>query len=157
MEYSVVLIKPDAVARGLVGEITTRFEKKGLLLCDMSMTHATTEQIARHYHDLVNKPHYPSICQSMTCGPLVAQLWMGLNSVSVIRSMLGATDPQRALPGTIRGDLSMHIGRNVCHASDSHDATNREIGVWFPLTILRHSDPFNLSHIYRINDQGEIK
>ncbi len=130
MQCTLVIIKPDAVARGLVGKITTRFEERGLQLIACNMLRATEDTLRQHYHHLETSPYFPQILQSMTAGPVVTQVWYGLNAVAIVRAMLGATDPQTALPGTIRGDYGLHIGRNLCHASDSAENANMEIALW---------------------------
>ena len=130
-ERTLVIIKPDAVARRLVGEITSRFENKGLqlLYCRMikEIDHAMLDM---HYVDLVKKPYYPLIKESMTMGPVVVQVWQGPKAIQIVRKLLGATDPKDAAPGTIRGDLAIDIGRNLCHASDSASSAVREICLW---------------------------
>lgn len=130
MQNTFVIIKPDAVARGLVGKITSRFEDKGLQLISCNMMLATEDLLRQHYSHLTSSTVFPQIVQSMTAGPLLLQVWRGLNSVHVIRTMLGATDPQSAMPGTIRGDYGMNIGRNLCHASDTPENAEREIKLW---------------------------
>lgn len=144
-QLTLVILKPDAVARGLTGEITSRFESKGLQLVACQSVHATTSQLNKHYKDLVKKPYFPDILRSMQSGMIVLQVWKGQNCVSVVRTLLGATDPSKALPGTIRGDLSNHIGRNLCHASDSEESAQYEIELWKikPSDI----DVFQLEHI----------
>lgn len=131
--YTLVLIKPDGVERGLVGQITSRFEQRGLKLCNIRFVDVaeTMEKLDNHYPEHVGKPYYPEIVKSMTMGPLVAQVWSGLNVVSVVRQMIGSTDPQLAAPGTIRGDYAMHKGRNIIHSSDSVESSRRECQLWF--------------------------
>lgn len=130
MNTTFVIIKPDAVARKLVGQITTRFENKGLQLLGCNMINCPKDLLVKHYHHLVNKPYYPDIEASMTMGPVVLQIWRGYDAVSVVRTLLGSTNPSEALPGTIRGDFSSHIGRNLCHASDSEENARQEIQLW---------------------------
>ena len=132
LNSTLVIIKPDAVARGLIGEITSRFEKRGLFLCQTKVCKPTQSILQEHYKDLVTKPYFQDIIKSMTSGPVVVQVWYGMNAISIVRKMLGATDPQDAEPGTIRGDYAIHIGKNVCHASDSSVSANKEIKLWFP-------------------------
>ena len=131
MENTLVLIKPDAVSRGLVGEITGRLERKGLQLVACRMTYATLELLREHYREHADKDYFPQIVSSMTAGPLVAQVWRGQDAVAVVRTLMGATDPRKATPGTIRGDLGLHVGRNLCHGSDGIVSADREIGLWF--------------------------
>jgi nucleoside-diphosphate kinase len=131
METTLVLLKPDALHRCLENKITQRFLDKGLLLLNQKMLIATEPMLKAHYEDLIGKDYFPLIIDSMTRGPLIVQLWHGLNAVAVVRKLIGDTDPQVALPGTIRGDFAMHIGRNICHASDSLRSAEREIKIWF--------------------------
>jgi nucleoside-diphosphate kinase len=131
MEFTLVIIKPDAVLRGLVGDITSRFERKGLQLVDTRMTMATEQDLRLHYFELATKYYFPDIVKTMTMGRLVVQVWHGLNAVKVVRQLIGSTDPQDALPGTIRGDYAIHIGRNIVHASDSRESSERECSIWF--------------------------
>lgn len=131
MERSYIMIKPDGVQRGLVGEIIKRFEQKGFKLVALKMMQATEELLSEHYCDLVDRPFFPSLCEYMTSGPVVAMVWEGKDVVSTGRKMLGATNPSESSPGTIRGDFAIEVGRNVCHGSDSVDSANREIGLWF--------------------------
>lgn len=131
-ERTLVLIKPDAVRRGLVGEIISRFEGKGLRL-DAMVRRTLDEDFAdQHYAEHVNKPFYPPLKAFMTSGPLVALVLSGDQVIEVVRGMIGATDGRRAAAGTIRGDLSLSNRENLVHASDSVDSAKREIGLWFP-------------------------
>jgi nucleoside-diphosphate kinase len=131
-ERSLVLIKPDAVRRGLVGEILGRFERKGLTVDAMvrrSMDGALADQ---HYADHVEKGFYPPLKEFMTSGPLVALVLSGDEVIEVVRAMLGATDGRKAAAGTIRGDLSLSNRENLVHASDSPESAKRELMLWFP-------------------------
>ncbi|WP_018216637.1 nucleoside-diphosphate kinase [Salinispora vitiensis] len=131
-ERTLVLIKPDAVRRGLVGEILSRFEGKGLRLDAMVQRTLDEDFADQHYAEHVNKPFYPPLKTFMTSGPLVALVLSGDQVIEVVRGMLGATDGRRAAAGTIRGDLSLSNRENLVHASDSVDSAKREIGLWFP-------------------------
>jgi len=131
-ERTLVLIKPDAVRRGLVGEIISRFERKGLRL-DAMVQRTLDESFAdQHYAEHVDKPFYPPLKAFMTGGPLVALVLSGDQVIEVVRGMIGVTDGRRAAAGTIRGDLSLSNRENLVHASDSVDSAKREIGLWFP-------------------------
>lgn len=131
-ERTLVLIKPDAVRRGLVGEILSRFEGKGLRL-DAMVQRTLDEDLAdQHYAEHVGKPFYPPLKAFMTSGPLVALVLSGDQVIEVVRGMIGVTDGRRAAAGTIRGDLSLSNRENLVHASDSVDSAKREIGLWFP-------------------------
>lgn len=131
-ERTLVLIKPDAVRRGLVGEIISRFEGKGLRLDAMVQRTLDEDFADQHYAEHVNKPFYPPLKAFMTSGPLVALVLSGDQVIEVVRGMIGATDGRRAAAGTIRGDLSLSNRENLVHASDSIDSAKREIGLWFP-------------------------
>ncbi|WP_020493533.1 nucleoside-diphosphate kinase [Salinispora mooreana] len=131
-ERTLVLIKPDAVRRGLVGEIVSRFESKGLRLDALVQRTLDADFADQHYAEHVNKPFYPPLKTFMTSGPLVALVLSGDQVIEVVRGMIGVTDGRRAAAGTIRGDLSLSNRENLVHASDSVDSAKREIGLWFP-------------------------
>merc|ERR1712012_1280525 len=124
-------IKPDGVQRGLVGEIISRFEKKGFKLVAMKYLQASVEHLEKHYADLSKKPFFPGLVKYMASGPVVAMVWEGLNAVKTGRVMLGETNPADSKPGTIRGDFCVHVGRNICHGSDAVESANKEIALWF--------------------------
>jgi nucleoside-diphosphate kinase len=131
MERTLVLLKPDAVRRGLVGELLSRFETKGLTI--VAMQHRTIDAALadRHYAEHVAKDFYPPLRDFVTSGPLVALVLEGDQAVEVVRGLNGATDGRKALPGTIRGDLSLSNRENLVHGSDSAESAEREIGIWF--------------------------
>jgi nucleoside-diphosphate kinase len=131
-ERTLVLIKPDAVARGLVGEVIGRFERKGLAIEEMVLRSMDAGLADRHYAEHLTKAFYPPLKEFMTGGPLVAMIISGDQAVEVVRGLVGATDGRKAAPGTIRGDLSLSNQRNLVHASDSVDSAAREIALWFP-------------------------
>ncbi|MBY8875119.1 nucleoside-diphosphate kinase [Micromonospora sp. PLK6-60] len=131
-ERSLVLIKPDAVRRGLVGEILTRFERKGLRIDALEVRTLTGEFADEHYAEHVDKPFYPPLKAFMTGGPLVALVLAGDQVIEVVRGMIGSTDGRKAAAGTVRGDLSLSNRENLVHASDSPDSAKREIALWFP-------------------------
>ena len=131
-ERSLVLIKPDAVRRGLVGEILARFERKGLVVEALVLRGMDGEMADQHYADHVEKPFYPPLKQFMTSGPLVAIVLAGDDAIEVVRLMIGATDGRRAVAGTIRGDFSLSNRENLVHASDSPESAKRELALWFP-------------------------
>ncbi len=131
MERTFVMIKPDGVQRGLIGEIISRIERKGLKIVAMKMLSVGRELAERHYEEHREKPFFRSLVEYITSGPVVAMVVEGKNAVRVMRKLVGATDPQEADPGTIRGDFGMDIGRNVIHASDSHESAEREISLFF--------------------------
>jgi nucleoside-diphosphate kinase len=131
-ERTLVLIKPDAVARGFVGELISRFERKGLTIEAMVLRTMDADLADQHYADHLEKAFYPPLKEFMTSGPLVAMILSGDEAIGVVRTLVGATDGRKAAAGTIRGDLSLSNRENLVHASDSHDSAKREIVLWFP-------------------------
>ncbi len=131
MERTFVMIKPDAVQRGLIGEIISRLERKGLKIVAMKMLSVSKELAEKHYAEHREKPFFESLVSYITSAPVVAIVVEGKNAVKVVRTLVGATNPQEAQPGTIRGDFGMDIGRNVIHASDSLESAEREISLFF--------------------------
>ncbi|MEU7826813.1 nucleoside-diphosphate kinase [Catellatospora sp. NPDC049133] len=131
-ERSLVLIKPDAVRRGLVGEIISRFERKGLTLDALMLRTMDSDLADAHYAEHVEKAFYPPLKAYMTAGPLVAAIVSGDEAIAVIRLLVGATDGRAAAAGTIRGDFSLSNRENLVHASDSTESAEREIKLWFP-------------------------
>jgi nucleoside-diphosphate kinase len=137
-ERTFIAIKPDGVQRGLVGEIITRFECRGLKLVALKMQQVSKEHAEEHYADLSKKPFFSGLCDFLSSSPVVAMVWEGYQAVKTGRSLLGATNPQDSLPGTIRGDFAIDIGRNVCHGSDSVESANKEIALWFTAEEMSH-------------------
>jgi nucleoside-diphosphate kinase len=131
-ERTLVLVKPDAVRRGLVGEVISRFERKGLTIEEMRLRTMDAALADQHYAEHVDKPFYPPLKDFMTSGPLVAMVLSGDSAIEVVRALTGATDGRKAAPGTIRGDYSLSNRENLVHASDSPESAEREIGLWFP-------------------------
>jgi nucleoside-diphosphate kinase len=131
-ERTLVLIKPDAVRRGLVGEILGRFERKGLAIEAMVLRTMDAALADQHYAEHVEKAFYPPLKEFMTGGPLVAMILSGDQAIEVVRTLVGVTDGRKAAAGTIRGDLSLSNRENLVHASDSPDSAKREIALWFP-------------------------
>ena len=130
-ERTFIMIKPDGVQRGLIGEIIQRFEAKGFKLCAMKMCTPGKAHLEKHYADLSEKKFFPGLIEYMTSGPVVPMVWEGDNAVLTGRKMLGATKPADSEPGTIRGDLCIHVGRNIIHGSDSVEAATNETNLWF--------------------------
>lgn len=128
---TLVILKPDAVVRGLVWEVTKRLETKWLKLVASKMTVLSNAVLTEHYGHLASKPFFPDIVQYMTSAPVVLQIWEGYEVVDVVRLMIWATNARVAQPGTIRGDLASSIGRNVIHASESNEAAQAEITRFF--------------------------
>lgn len=140
MERTFVMIKPDGVQRNLVGEIIARLEKKGYKLVAMKLMQLTEEHARTHYQEHVEKPFFPGLVEYITSGPVVAMVWEGKNAVKGIRQLMGATNPQEAFPGTIRGDYGLDIGRNVIHGADSVESAQREMNIYFtPQEILTYN------------------
>jgi nucleoside-diphosphate kinase len=131
MDRSFVMIKPDGVQRGLVGEIVSRLEKKGLKLVAARFEKLPEARVTEQYKEHLSKPFFPGLKQYIMGGPCFLMVWEGRNVVSIVRKVIGATNPQEATPGTIRGDFGIDIGRNVIHASDSQESADREIAIHF--------------------------
>jgi nucleoside-diphosphate kinase len=131
-ERTLVLLKPDAVRRGLVGEILARFERKSLVIRAMRFDQISDVHADAHYREHVEKGWYPELRTFITGGPLVALVLEGDSAVEVVRALIGSTDGRKAAPGTIRGDYSLSGSENLVHASDSADSALRELALWFP-------------------------
>ena len=131
MERTLVLLKPDAVQRHLVGPILSRFEQKGLKLAGLKMRSFPLETIQRHYSDHADKPFYGNLVSFMTSGPVVAMAFDGKDAIKVVRTLVGATNAREAAPGTIRGDYGMSFSNNMVHASDGPEAAEKELGLFF--------------------------
>ena len=131
-ERTLVLVKPDAVRRGLAGEVIGRFERKGLAIVAMDLRQIDGETADRHYAEHVGKDFYPALREFIISGPLVALVLEGDQAVAVVRGLVGATDGREAAAGTIRGDFSLSNRENLVHASDSADSAGREIAQFFP-------------------------
>ncbi|MFS0560269.1 nucleoside-diphosphate kinase [Terribacillus sp. 179-K 1B1 HS] len=131
MEKTFLMVKPDGVQRGLIGEIVTRFEKKGLKLLAGKMMVVSEEQAKTHYIEHESKPFFDSLISYITSGPVFAMVWEGKDAITLTRSMIGATKPTEAAPGTIRGDYAVEMSRNLIHGSDSAESAEREIANMF--------------------------
>lgn len=130
-QRTLVLIKPDGIQRGLVGEIITRLERRGLMLIAMEFRHITKEFAEKHYEIHKGKPFYNGLVKYIISSPLIAMVWEGTEAIRAVRQTVGATNPLDAEPGTIRHDLSLLTSRNLIHASDSEDTAEKEISFWF--------------------------
>ena len=130
-ERTFLALKPDAVQRGLVGEIISRLERKGFQMVGMKLVNPDRSLLELHYDEHRQKPFFQSLMNYMESGPVVATVWEGAGVLEGARRLLGATNPLTALPGTIRGDLGLEMGRNLCHASDTVESARREIKLWF--------------------------
>lgn len=148
LERTFIMIKPDGVQRGLVGEIIKRFERRGYLLSGMKLTRPGQDHFEQHYADLKEKKFFPGLIKYVTAGPVVAMVWEGKDAVKQGRAMLGETDPLKSAPGSIRGDFSIDIGRNIIHGSDSLDSAKDEIKLWFKDDELIDWKPSTFDWIY---------
>lgn len=131
MERTLVLIKPDGVQRGLIGEITKRLESRGLKLQGLKLVYPDAALAEKHYAVHKGKPFYAGLIRYITGGPVVAMIWQAPNAIAAVRQTMGATNPTEAAPGTVRHDLAIIMDRNLTHASDSVESAEYEISVWF--------------------------
>jgi nucleoside-diphosphate kinase len=131
-ERTLVLVKPDGVRRRLAGEVIRRLEAKGLTLVAARMVHMDKEMASKHYEEHVGKPFFDDLVSFITGGPLLAMAIEGDEAVAVVRTVMGATDPKKAAPGTIRGDLAIELTENIVHGSDSPTSAARELALFFP-------------------------
>ena len=132
MERTFIMVKPDGVQRGLVGEVIARFERKGMRLNGIRMLTIDEALARKHYAEHLEKPFYPELEEFILSGPVVAMDWSGEGVVAVARALMGATDPKKADPGTIRGDFGLAVTHNIVHGSDSPESAERELGLFFP-------------------------
>ncbi len=131
MERTFVMVKPDGVQRGIAGQVVLRLEAKGLKLVAAKLMTVDKGLAAKHYAEHAGKPFYEGLVGFITSGPVLAMVWEGDDSISVVRTLVGKTNPREAGPGTIRGDFGMTTGKNIIHASDSEASAEREIGLFF--------------------------
>lgn len=131
IERTFCMVKPDGIQRGLIGEILSRFERRGIKICALKMIKIPKELAERHYAEHKGKSFYESLIEYITSGPVVCMVLEGDNAVSIVRAMMGKTNPQDAAAGTIRGDLAIQTGRNIVHGSDSPESAKREIELFF--------------------------
>ncbi|XP_043706242.1 uncharacterized protein LOC122655918 [Telopea speciosissima] len=131
MERTFIAIKPDGVQRGLIAEILSRFERKGFKLVAVKLVVPSKEFAQKHYHDLKERPFFNGLCDFLSSGPVLAMVWEGEGVIKYGRKLIGATDPQKSEPGTIRGDLAVVVGRNIIHGSDGPETAKDEINLWF--------------------------
>jgi nucleoside-diphosphate kinase len=132
MDTTYVMVKPDGVQRGLIGEIIGRFERKGLKLVGLKSVVPSRETAETHYAVHAERPFYPGLINFVTSGPVVCMAWSGKDAISVARTLIGATNGREAAPGTIRGDFGMDMGYNMIHGSDAAETAEFELGLWFP-------------------------
>ena len=135
-ERTFLMIKPDGVQRGLIGDVIIRWEKRGYKLVALKMLTVTKDHAEKHYADLSARPFFGGLVAFITSGPVVAMVWEGDNVVAQSRTMIGATKPSASLPGTVRGDFAIDVGRNVIHGSDTVENAANEIHLWFTETEL---------------------
>ena len=131
MERPLALVKPDGVQRGLIGEVISRLEHRGLKLAAMKLMRLDQATAQEHYGEHVERPFFPGLVEFITSGPLVAMVWEADGAVEIVRNTMGATDPKNSPMGSIRGDLGVNIGRNLVHGSDSVELASREIALFF--------------------------
>lgn len=131
MERTLVLVKPDGVQRGLIGEIISRLERRGLKLVGMKLMQVNDALARQHYGEHVDRPFFDGLVAFITSSPVVAMAWEAENAVEAVRNTMGQTNPTTSPPGTIRGDLALDIGRNLVHGSDSRESAERELALFF--------------------------
>ena len=146
MERTLVLVKPDGVQRGMVGEIISRLERRGIKLVALKMMLVDEALAHRHYGEHEGKPFFQGLVDFITSSPLIAMVWEADDAVEIVRGTMGQTNPKNAAPGTIRGDLGVNIGRNLVHGSDSPESAQREVALFFKegeiLDYNRNNDPW---------------
>ncbi|PCK20984.1 nucleoside-diphosphate kinase [Bacillus pumilus] len=148
MDKTFLMVKPDGVERQLIGEIVSRFEKKGLQLVGAKLMSIPKEVAETHYGEHKEKPFFGELVSFITSGPVFAMVWQGEQVVDVTRQMIGKTNPKEALPGTIRGDYGLTVGKNIIHGSDSPESAEREINLFFKQEELTNWDQTISSWIY---------
>ncbi|MED0657597.1 nucleoside-diphosphate kinase [Anoxybacillus ayderensis] len=131
MERTFLMVKPDGVQRGVIGDIVARFERKGFQLVGAKLMQVSRELAEQHYAEHKERPFFGELVEFITSGPVFAMVWEGENVIATARQMMGKTNPQEALPGTIRGDFGLTVGKNIIHGSDSKESAAREIQLFF--------------------------
>ncbi|MBI5411583.1 nucleoside-diphosphate kinase [Candidatus Peregrinibacteria bacterium] len=148
MERTLILIKPDSIQRGLIGEITTRFERKGLKLVGMKMMHLNEAILLEHYAHLKDKPFFAGLKKFMRSSPVIAQCWEGVGAVKAVRILCGITNAREADAGSLRGDFAMSPQCNVIHASDSQETAAKEVSRFFKNSELFEYEKTEYMHVY---------
>ena len=148
MQVTLAILKPSAIQRGILGEVISRFEKKGLQIVGMKMLNLTDNQLQIHYSHLVDKPYYGRIKDSMQASPVIVMALKGVDAVNVVRKIAGATNGREAAPGTIRGDFSISVQENIVHTSDSIETAERELKRFFETDEIFNYSQFNIKSIY---------
>lgn len=154
MERTLVIAKPDAVQRGLIGEIVSRLERKGLKLIGLKMISLDSELLQQHYAEHLEKPFYAGLEEFMKSSPVVVMAWEGFECVTSVRILVGATNPRQADAGTIRGDFAIGTGRNLIHASDSRESGEAEVSRFFEQDELMSYEKSEYLHIYEGFERG---
>lgn len=154
MEKTLIIAKPDAVQRGLVGEIIRRLELKGLKLIGIKMLSLSSELLQRHYKEHLEKDFYTGLEEFMKSSPVVVMAWEGYECADSVRKIVGATNPRQAAAGTIRGDMAIGTGRNLIHASDSKQSGDTEVKMFFNDNELFNYDKSEYVHIYEANERS---
>lgn len=131
MERTLVLVKPDAVQRGLIGEVTSRLERRGLRLVAAKFMAVSRELAEEHYAVHKGKPFYAGLIDYITSAPVMAMVWEGPNAIAAVRQTMGSTHPTEASPGSVRHDFGLEVGRNLTHASDAPETAETEVALWF--------------------------
>ncbi|MGH7801091.1 MAG: nucleoside-diphosphate kinase [Thermodesulfobacteriota bacterium] len=153
MERTLVFLKPDALQRGIIGEIISRFERKGLKIVSVKMMRLSDQILDIHYSHLSDRPFFEEVKQYMKSGPIIVLCLEGLDCVDIVRTLCGITNSRRAAPGSIRGDFGMSIQYNLLHASDSKEAAEREISLFFRSDELFNYDKINFNYLYSTYEQ----
>jgi len=154
LEKTLVILKPSAVQRGLIGEIISRFEKKGLILAGLKMVWLSDEILNEHYAHLKDQPFFEKLKKVMMMNPVIVGCWKGLDAVKVVRTLVGVTNSREASPGTIRGDYSMSMQKNVIHASDSPETADEELRRFFNENELFDYNLNLITSLYADNELG---
>lgn len=154
MERTLIIAKPDAVQRGLVGEIIKRLESKGLKLIGLKMSSLDEAVLRTHYEEHVEKAFYKGMESFMKSSPVVVMAWEGFECIDSVRTIVGSTNPRQALPGSIRGDLAIGVGRNLIHASDAKESGQREVGIFFNEDELFDYDKSEYMHLYEAHERA---
>ncbi len=138
LESTFIMLKPDGVQRGLIGEVISRFERRGLRLVAAKLMSVDEATAKAHYAEHKERPFFGELVSFITSSPVFAMVWQGENAISVARTMMGKTNPSESAPGTIRGDFGLSIGMNIIHGSDSSESADREISLWFDNQLIRY-------------------
>lgn len=148
MERTLIIAKPDAIQRGLIGEIITRFERKGLKLLGLKMIRLEEARLKEHYAEHIDKPFFNDMANFMKSSPVVVMAWEGFECVAAVRLIVGSTNPREADAGTLRGDFAIGVGRNIVHASDSKESGDKEVNIFFTDEEIFEYDKGEYAHVY---------